>query len=188
MSVTALLSNKATFQPGFQLSNADGNTLTSMVNSLNQASSQINSITQNGYNGSVGSSTPNTGVFTTVTVSGTELVSGGVLRSLAVASTAVTSVLQGLLNISATVAKAYTLGTPVATQDLNILCSGGSTAKRQAKAPAGVSIFGFLSSALGSSKAKTSLNFTGKGQSVWLRGLSSVAYYVVGKAGNVAST
>lgn len=192
----ALTTNLTKFTPGFQLSNADGTTLQSLVTSLNQVSSAVNSILSGSssgayhgtFNGTVGSSTPAAGSFTNVSASGTVTATGGVVRSIAAASTAVTTVLQGLFNMAATSAKTYTLGTPVAGTDLLVLCSGGSTTKRIAKAPAGVSIFGFLSSALGSSKAKTALTMNGKGQNAWLRGLSSVAWYVSAKQGNVAAS
>ena len=132
-------------------------------------------------------------VSSNATIGGTLGVTGKatitqLLRGIVTLSTAASASPQGVLQIASTAAKTYTLAAPVIGGDVDIICAGGSTSSRKVKTSSGVSFFGFLSSALGSSKAKTSLNFTGKGQAVRLRALSSVALQVMAKAGAVASS
>ena len=124
----------------------------------------------------IGSSTPSSAKFTSISE---------VLTAL---STAANPTPAGVLTLGSTAAKSYTLGANVTGVDVDIVCIANGTASKKVKAASGVSIFGFLSSAAGSSIAKTSLNFTGKGQAVRLRALSSAVLQVMSKAGAVASS
>lgn len=138
-------------------------------------------------NTTIGSSTPRPGSFTNLSASGPTTINQ-LLRGETALSTGAAANPQGILTVGSTSAKTFTLGANVVGGDVNIVCTANGTASKKVKAASGVTILGFLSSAAGSSHAKTSLNFTGLGQSCWMRALSSSVLQVVSKSGNVVSS